>query len=139
MLSDVRGDEPDEHSESEDESNWWAESGPPPPPRGDPGTAPAVDELEEEAAAARDGLTEVPCGCGMRKVPSDEDDDGVPEAEAAAEDGQDDGQDLPVDDDDLPDRLSSSPNLGRGRDMGRSSRLDGRSLRGSVGGSSFSS
>ena len=133
MLSDVRGDEPDEHSESDDESAWWwwweSESDDCPPARGEPGTA-----------AARDGLTEVPCGWGMRKVPSDDDDDGVPDEEeepAAAEDGQLDGhEDLPVAVV-LPDKFSSNPKRGRGNDMGRSRRADGR--RGSVGGSSFSS
>lgn len=132
MLRDALGEEPDEHSESDEESNCWADSGA--PPRGEPGTA-----------AARDGLTEVPCGCGIRNVPSDE--DGVPEAEADDEQDEDvvvvavvvvlqDALLLFV----RLDRLSSKPNRGNGSDIGRSteSRAD-RSLRGSVGGSSFSS
>lgn len=120
VLRDALGDDPDEHSESEEESTNWVEeaefcSG---APRGEPGTA-----------AARDGLTEVPCGCGIRNVPSV--DGVVPDEE------------LEVDDVAFVllfvlDKFSSRPNRGNGRDIGRSTL--GRSLvRGSVGGSSFSS
>lgn len=77
----------------------------------------------------------MPCGCGIRNVPSDE--DGVPEAEADEEQDNDAVlQELTR----QPDRLSSKPNRGKGNVMGRSrAARTGRSFRGSVGGSSFSS
>ncbi len=128
MVRDALGEEPDEHSESDEESNCWVDSGA--PPRGEPGTA-----------AARDGLTEVPCGCGIRNVPSDE--DGVPEAEADEE--QDDDVVVVLHEvllfaRLLLDKLSSKPKRGNGSDIGRSmGTRAARSFRGSVGGSSFSS
>lgn len=77
-------------------------------------------------------------------MPSEDDEDGVPEVD----DGQVEDDDtlvvLHVDDDEelvvLPDKLSSRPKRGKGNDIGRSTEsLAVRSFLGSVGGSSFSS
>lgn len=81
----------------------------------------------------------------MRKVPSvDEADDGVP-ADVGPDDDDDEVEEpetvaVVLDELRPPGRQISSPNLGRGKDMGRSVNRAGLSLlRGSVGNSSFSS